>query len=298
MTSEHPDANQLAAFAERKLLREERQEILAHLADCADCRQVIALASQKSEEPVFTRPAHGWWRVASAAAAMALVVAATWGLRVAIRSPEKAVPQTTAALKSVTASLPGPALAPAPPEVEPAAKTSQPVRQKAAISKRVLAPAPAQAVPSETRSELQSSSAKSSEVPRSSAHLLAGSRFAFRDASAAFSSLPSAWRVNSGRVERSLDIGKTWEPTPIDGSVNFRAVEADGFDVWAGGSHGILFHSSDAGSHWRRIEVQDASGHLTGAIVSIRLPQPRQIVLETDSGEQWISVNGIDWRRL
>jgi hypothetical protein len=41
---EHPDANLLTAFAEQALSVTEREGVLAHLALCGDCRDVIALA--------------------------------------------------------------------------------------------------------------------------------------------------------------------------------------------------------------------------------------------------------------
>jgi Putative zinc-finger len=40
----HPEANLLAAFAEQTLSATEREGVLQHLALCADCREVIALA--------------------------------------------------------------------------------------------------------------------------------------------------------------------------------------------------------------------------------------------------------------
>jgi photosystem II stability/assembly factor-like uncharacterized protein len=107
------------------------------------------------------------------------------------------------------------------------------------------------------------------------------------------------WRINPPAVERSFDGGKNWEPVRISDSASFHAVTADASGVWVGGSRGMLFHSSDAGEHWKQIPVRDRSQDLTGTIVSIRLPQTSEIVLETDSGEQWISRDdGTRWRRL
>lgn len=40
----HPDADRLTAFAEQALSTAERDGVLAHLARCSDCREVIALA--------------------------------------------------------------------------------------------------------------------------------------------------------------------------------------------------------------------------------------------------------------
>lgn len=40
----HPDADLLTAFCERTLTQNERQQVMAHLALCADCREAVALA--------------------------------------------------------------------------------------------------------------------------------------------------------------------------------------------------------------------------------------------------------------
>ena len=87
----HPDADSLNAFAEQALAAPEREQVLAHLAECSRCRQVIFLAQQaatEAEAPALdsaTRPAiqpSGWfwsWRfawvpVAAMAAVLALMV--------------------------------------------------------------------------------------------------------------------------------------------------------------------------------------------------------------------------------
>jgi hypothetical protein len=41
----HPDAGLLTAFAERSLAGHERESVLAHLAGCAECREVVTLAA-------------------------------------------------------------------------------------------------------------------------------------------------------------------------------------------------------------------------------------------------------------
>jgi photosynthesis system II assembly factor YCF48-like protein/putative zinc finger protein len=45
----HPDPDLLAAFAEKSLHNRERSEVLQHLAECADCRDVLSLAMPQSE---------------------------------------------------------------------------------------------------------------------------------------------------------------------------------------------------------------------------------------------------------
>ncbi len=53
---QHPDANQLTAFAEQSLSASERDSVLRHLALCGDCRDILALALPASDDfasPVF-----------------------------------------------------------------------------------------------------------------------------------------------------------------------------------------------------------------------------------------------------
>jgi hypothetical protein len=83
----HPDAESLNAFAEQALAAQEREQILAHLAGCSRCRQVIFLAQQAAADaqvparvPAAQVKVRFWnWRfvwvpAAALAAALALVV--------------------------------------------------------------------------------------------------------------------------------------------------------------------------------------------------------------------------------
>jgi Photosynthesis system II assembly factor YCF48 len=68
----HPDADILTAFAERSLLEPERGSVLTHLASCAECREILALAlppidtgiiapaSVAERRPWLTWPAFRW----------------------------------------------------------------------------------------------------------------------------------------------------------------------------------------------------------------------------------------------
>ena len=84
----HPDADSLNAFVEQALAAPEREQILAHLAGCSRCRQVIFLAQQAASDaeasarvpasrPTAQPKAWFWnWRFAWVpAAAMAAVLA-------------------------------------------------------------------------------------------------------------------------------------------------------------------------------------------------------------------------------
>ena len=54
----HPDAESLNAFAEQALADQERGKILAHLAECSRCRQVVYLAQEAvvEMEPAASSP--------------------------------------------------------------------------------------------------------------------------------------------------------------------------------------------------------------------------------------------------
>jgi hypothetical protein len=79
----HPDENRLAAFAERALRGAERRAVVAHLADCARCREIVFLARgagagfegspQKVAHPIA---AGRRWQVAVGTVGAALVAVA------------------------------------------------------------------------------------------------------------------------------------------------------------------------------------------------------------------------------
>ena len=77
----HPEADLLNAFAERSATPAEREQVLAHLATCAECREVVALAAPQAvplEQPVLVPRRSRWmpvglFRWGSMAAAIAVV---------------------------------------------------------------------------------------------------------------------------------------------------------------------------------------------------------------------------------
>jgi len=78
----HPDSDVLTAFAEDSLLARERERVLAHLATCVQCREVLSIAADSAPESANTaqplpRPIHppiSSWLPWVAAAACLLVV--------------------------------------------------------------------------------------------------------------------------------------------------------------------------------------------------------------------------------
>lgn len=142
------------------------------------------------------------------------------------------------------------------------------------------------------------------------------------------------WAVrSSGVLQRSFDGGNTWEnvnPALNEGQANlhagtptagadvtnstqtnkqkaevavdpdavFRAVAALGPEVWAGGSSGVLYHTSDGGNHWIRVTPSVAGAGLTGDIVGIQFSDPQHGKISTSNAELWTtSDRGQTWQK-
>jgi len=112
----HPDADLLAAFSEHSLTAREQEQVLAHLAICATCRDVVALAGSQLVEPVPEQlRKRGLWEVPlfhwGAAVATAIIV--VFAIALGLRDYRVAAPKT-AATETFNETLP-PAQAVAPP---------------------------------------------------------------------------------------------------------------------------------------------------------------------------------------
>ena len=137
------------------------------------------------------------------------------------------------------------------------------------------------------------------------------------------------WSISAnGALQRSFDAGKTWvnvnvDSEPVSGRANqtiaaestyghenrkkkvetqpslvFRAVSAEGAEVWAGGSSAMLYHSADSGTHWTRVLPSSSSSTLTGDITRIEFSDSQHGRIATSSDEVWItSDDGQTWHR-
>ncbi len=103
------------------------------------------------------------------------------------------------------------------------------------------------------------------------------------------------WTIKDGVLQRSLDSGQSWQSAlhtdhPL---LCYAHREAD---VWAGGQAGLLFHSTDNGLTWLRVQPSSKAQGLTSDITRIdirgQLPGPVTIVVSTDGNDVWTSADG------
>jgi hypothetical protein len=105
------------------------------------------------------------------------------------------------------------------------------------------------------------------------------------------------WSLAQGKLRRSLDTGKSWQPV-LQPQLPLLSFGALGNDVWAGGQSGTLFHSIDGGATWTMIQPATKAAALTGDIVSVDIRSAIEIVLSTNTGESWTTSNaGTTWEK-
>jgi photosystem II stability/assembly factor-like uncharacterized protein len=101
------------------------------------------------------------------------------------------------------------------------------------------------------------------------------------------------WNISPrGKVQRSDDGRRTWEDVKVADGVIFRVITAAGREVWAGGSAGGLYHSSDGGATWNRIDIAAGGNSVTEAIVGVQSSSPSHVIVTLASGQQWITEDG------
>ena len=61
-SGQHPDADQISAFVDHALPAHEREQMLAHLAECADCRETVAFSLPPMESaPTAVKRSKSWF---------------------------------------------------------------------------------------------------------------------------------------------------------------------------------------------------------------------------------------------
>jgi len=112
-------------------------------------------------------------------------------------------------------------------------------------------------------------------------------------------SLVSRWTISSdGQLQHSINSGQTWQPVAVAEKASFRALSANGPDVWVGGAAGLLYHSSDAGASWTQVKPTFGDATLSADISAIEFTDLLHGKVTVSSGEVWITEDGgQSWRK-
>jgi hypothetical protein len=351
----HPSADILTAYAEQSLSPGERAQVLAHLATCSECRDVLFLAGASAEQAPAAAPSQGswaWrhWRWAVPALTLITIVSAVsvqrWQQRSAMQSealhktiavneppPASTVPQQTTNVAPV----------PVPEAHKPEKRANRKSDEHTPAAKRGSVPSTApssntndfghaeqyawngQTVeinpdvaqasrgdgrqttmmfqarrPTESANSAITGGAppaqagamrpKASAIsPAASARLVAP---VSTSASVPRSDVPVRWRITE---DGHLEMGRPssqWTRVMSDQPVLFRVVSMIEGVVWAGGSNGALFRSTDNGQSWQKVVLSANGATETHTIVSIRFDTPQQGSIGTDNGATWTTSDG------
>ncbi|MGA3045556.1 MAG: zf-HC2 domain-containing protein [Terracidiphilus sp.] len=304
----HPDSDLLTAFAEGTLLERERQEVFAHLATCADCRELLSAATATaprfasrpivgSKPFVVHRSAHpvlrAWLPWASIAAGIFLVTSVGWVYKQKLELKQRV---TTAAKNEP--DVPSTKI-----QQEHPAPVVEPEKQ---ISKTAPGSPAKQLKTTQSDSGVQSRSASKSmsedPVTRPSVTARNSSTFANTDSARALSNLsvttPSVrphWRIDSlGHAERSFGDG-AWQPVLPNEIAKMRVVSVFDAEVWIGGESARLYRSSDNGNSWIVVPLPMKNG-TDHVIVHIRFQTPKVGTVEASDGTSWTTQDsGASW---
>ena len=326
---DHPDPNLLSAFAEKSLGKREQLEVLQHLSQCTNCREIVSLSAPQPDiaNAVSLAPESRRWLSLpvlrwGAALVCVLVVGAAITLRdkqesrhvadpIAQGRPaaETQLPAPNSAIEKKIASLQVP---------KPEAKIAFGAKRAA---KTIPAnPAEGNGAPANSRpiemAEARTASSFADIVPGRAKDALAESQSAptakaiagtlamnkgMPAASDAFlpENLIPRWTLSSdGTLQRSLDSGRTWQTIPVSSRTIFRALYAAGFDIWVGGAAGSLFHSSDAGQHWTQVRPVVNGQALTDDIIGVEFRDALHGKLTSSIQETWITSDaGQTWQK-
>jgi photosystem II stability/assembly factor-like uncharacterized protein len=107
------------------------------------------------------------------------------------------------------------------------------------------------------------------------------------------------WTISSdGQLQHSIDSGKTWQPVAVAEKATFRALSANGPDLWVGGPAGLLYHSTDAGGHWTQVKPSANGVTLMADVAAIEFTDPQHGKLTTATGQIWSTTDaGQTWKK-
>jgi len=317
---DHPDPNLLGSFVEKSLPQGEQLRVLEHLSRCASCREIVSLTATQPgiAGAVSVAPARAdWlsWPVLrwGAAVACVMVVGVAFTIRqehesrqidatIAVQKaelekkisapsgpPAKAAEQTIAAKPTVTRQT---ARATKPAGNNNAAAASPVEMADAGVGFR-LAEVPGRAKAAESQD------AESTKGIGSAGNAMQGEGSTAPVVPLVSTNLPPRWTLSSdGTLQRSRDSGRTWQTIQVADNTNFRALAANGLEIWVGGAAGALFHSSDAGQHWTQARPVANGEALADDIIGVEFTDTLHGKVTTSVQEIWITADaGQTWQK-
>ncbi len=316
--ADHPEPNLLSAFVERSLGQREQSEVLQHLSQCMNCREIVSLSGAQPNlaDAVSLTPARAAWLSWPAlrwGAATACIIVVGAAITVHQRHESVQHPATQASISSPslsTQTIPDKAALPQSPNLNPAPvqAAKQRIRRSNSGNRRAADSMPVEIADARTASpfvEVVPGRAKDAVFPSEvepatggpATNSLASGTF-FPDDLAA-ENLAPRWTLSwDGVLQRSLDSGRTWQTVPVASHLILRALAANGLDIWVGGKAGALFHSSDAGQHWSQVLPMANGEPFAGDIVGVEFSDGLHGKLTSSNREIWITSDaGQSWQK-
>jgi Photosynthesis system II assembly factor YCF48 len=281
----HPDPELLAALAENSVSRSDRDHLLEHLAACTGCRELLYLALPVEDaQPVFSIRKQPRFALRWATLAASLIIVA--GVVITNRS------MLTEHYRLMTSASPAAAVSnQITPRETPSA--SNPAAQTAAAATPVKVRPQEKHMTAKPQASLEFD--QSGEV-----HFAAGpaAKLTAEPASEHSQSNPPdrlgiRWSISPrGGVERSLDSGRTWQTLAVGNGATFQAISSVGANIWVGGAAGALYHSSNSGQTWTKVEPAFAYKRLESDVSNVEFSDARNGLVSTANGEVWTTSDG------
>lgn len=243
----HPDADQMTAFLERSLGAREREQVLEHLARCAECREVVAVALPPEETVRVAQPAREFrWFEWSARGGRWAAVAATFVIAVSLvfQTYRQQAPLPSFAKKAQDRQAAAPATVPAesakPAEAAPADE-AQP-RANAAAAKAKPPSSSAVAVLRDQEKETVSGPSKLDAVTRAQTGQKKGELAAGVGVGSG-----AGGGIGGGRMDDAKKLGKEGK-AEVGGTYAAKAAAPSAPAVAAGSMRGPAMQQQQAGA--------------------------------------------------
>jgi hypothetical protein len=327
ISSGHLDADVIAAYCEATLPARQRSVVVAHLAQCTLCREVVALSIETPAALVHERAtrrlfSRGWQWGLGFAAAMVTVCSLTlnswWPtlLNPPVQYSSEVLYDRTRSEHAVSAvkqlDRQAPSSTNSKPELKlipPSPVASQPRQRQHVRPRERKEDAAADVARKAAPPALTAPAARESLEPKATLDSLQqslrdraasgnGQRAYVRESLARVGSV--IWSLEGaerGSIRKSEDGGITWHSVPLPDAGELYAVSSAEGEVWVGGENGQLFHSTDEGAHWQRVSVTDAQNVLKDGVTGIEV-RGQSISIRTTIGARWVSADqGVHWQR-